>query len=175
MLNTLSTRENAWLADIQRTLNSLSEHDVKYKSFHNRLKSPEWTQTLKQLVEQAATTWLLAPFKRSLPDNCPFDTIEAHERSSLALHVGLAAQFPGRFTRSTPVAIELHMTMNVVSVGQTYMSIAPDTECECHHMPFHDEIRHRLQLMDVGFFDIQWCCVIHRHRFNILWLYEQRN
>lgn len=168
MLNTLGTRTNINLADIHKNL--CTEHDIgiSYKPFHNKLKKPELTQLLRKLVEQAANQWLLALVHKVLPSEYPFKSIEAHDGSSLKLHIGLTKEFPGRFTKTHPAAMELHVTMDLMSGSYNYLGISPDSESERHYNPFAYEIQDTLLLMDAGYFNIDYCYQADKHGGHVI-------
>ena len=163
LLNTLGTRSNINLSDIHKNLCIEHGKGINYKPFHNKLKKPELTQLLRTLTEQAAKEWLFEPLQQALPSEYPFKAIEAHDGSSLKLHIGLTEQFPGRFTKTHPAAMELHMTMDLMSGGYNYLGIAPDSESERHYNPFAFEIKDILLLMDAGYFNIEYCYQADKH------------
>ena len=163
MLNTLGTRNTINLADIHKNVCIEEDKNICYKPFHNKLRKPELTTLLKTLTEQAAKEWLINPLQKALPKKYPFKKIEAHDGSSLKLHIGLTKQFPGRFTATTPAAMELHLTMDVMSGCYNYLGIAPDKESERNYNPFAYEIKDTLLLMDAGYFDIDYCYQANKH------------
>ena len=163
LLQTLGSRTQINLADIHKTLCTGDEKNISYKPFHNKLRKPELTNLLQSLTEQAAATWLLEPLQSTLPKEYPFKGIQAHDGSSLKLHIGLKDQFPGRFTQTHPAALELHMTLDVMSGTYEYLGLAPDKESERHYNPFAYEIRDILLLMDAGYFNIDYCHQASQH------------
>lgn len=64
---------------------------------------------------------------------------------------------PGRFTKTAPAAIELHLTLDLVAGTANYIGLDADKESEKHHRPFADELIETLVLMDAGYFDINYC------------------
>ena len=112
IVQTLGTQPKANLADIHRCLGAISGTMPNYKPFHNQMKKKALATLLQKLVERATKEWLLAPFKAALPKKYPFKYIHLHDGSSLKIHPALTEKFPGRFTKTTPAAIELHMTMD---------------------------------------------------------------
>ncbi len=154
----MGTRDKANLADVLRAYGCMTGAEMEYKPFHNQMKKAQLTQVLRDMDMQAAERWLLAPFQGALPKKYPFRYIHLHDGSSLKLKDKLAKTFPGRFTKTSPAAIELHMSMDLASGSMNYMEIAPDKESEHHYMPFPNELKDTLSLMDAGYFDIGWCC-----------------
>jgi hypothetical protein len=157
IVQTLGTQPKANLTDIHRSLGAISGTMPNYKPFHNQMKKKELTEFLRKMVEKATKEWLLAPFKDALPDMYPFKYIHLHDGSSLKLHPDLANTFPGRFTKTTPAAIELHMTMDLVAGSANYLAITPDKESERLYNPYADELKDTLILMDAGYFNINYC------------------
>jgi hypothetical protein len=163
LINTLGTRQKVNIADIHKQLCTAEGKDICYKPFHNKLRKPQLTSMLKKLTEEAAKEWLIKPVSQALPEAYPFKAIEAHDGSSLKLHIGLKGSFPGRFTKTHPSAMELHMTMDLMSGCYNYLGISPDSESEHHHKPFPHEIEGILLLMDAGYFDINYCDEVDRN------------
>ncbi len=157
LIQTLGSRDKANLADIHRCYGKLSGDNIEYKPFHNQLKKASLTNLLKQMVTQAAEQWLLTPFQTAMPSKYPFHSVHIHDGSSLKLNDALAGVFPGRFTKTAPAAIELHMSMDLATGSMNYLDIAADKESERHYMPFANELKGTLSLMDAGYFDISWC------------------
>ncbi|MBM7457324.1 hypothetical protein HNR62_003237, partial [Oceanisphaera litoralis] len=157
IVQTLSSQSNANLADIHRTFGALSGTMPNYKPFHNQLKKASLTQMLESLVNEATKRWLLQPFQDALPEKYPFKKIHLHDGSSLKLHSALAGVFPGRFTKTTPAAIELHLTMDLLAGTANYLAIDADKESERLYNPYADELKDTLILMDAGYFDISYC------------------
>jgi hypothetical protein len=162
LINTLGTRQQVNLADIHKQLCTGEGKDISYKPFHNKLRKSELISLLKKLVEMAAREWFIGSFSQALSDEYPFRAIEAHDGSSLKLHVDLKETFPGRFTKTHPAAMELHMTMDLMSGSYNYLGISPDSESEHHHKPFANELEGILLLMDAGYFDINYCDEVNR-------------
>ncbi|NRB25813.1 transposase [Shewanella sp.] len=123
---------------------------------------------LRTLTEQAANQWLLELVQQVLPSEYPFKSIEAHDGSSLKLHIGLTKEFPGRFTKTHPAAMELHVTMDLMSGHYNYLGISPDSESERHYNPFAYEIQDTLLLMDAGYFNIDYCYQADKHGGHVI-------
>ena len=157
IVQTLGTQPKANLADIHRCLGAISGTMPNYKPFHNQMKKKALATFLQKLVERATKAWLLAPFQAALPKKYPFKYIHLHDGSSLKIHPALTEKFPGRFTKTTPAAIELHMTMDLVAGCANYLAITPDKESERLYNPYADELKDTLLLMDAGYFNISYC------------------
>ena len=156
LCNVLGTRDKANLADIQRELCALSLSAPAYKPFHNQFKKEKLTEFMKKLVMQATEQLLVAPFKTVACGTLPFERIHVHDGSTLKLHDGLKETFPGRFTKTAPAAVELHLTMDLLSGGVDYMAIDADKESERLWQPYACESSGTLNLLDAGYFDIDY-------------------
>lgn len=156
LCNVLGTKDKANLADIQRELCALSPSAPAYKPFHNQFKKEKLTAFIRQLVTLTTEQLLVAPFNVSAPDTLPFERIHVHDGSTLKLHNGLKNTFPGRFTKTAPAAVELHLTMDLLSGGVDYMAIDADKESERLWQPYANESAGTLNLLDAGYFDIDY-------------------
>ena len=157
IIQTLSTQLEANLADIHRTLGKLSGTMDNYKPFHKQLKKPALTEMMRRLVNQMTERWLLKPFQEALPEQYPFKRIYLHDGSSLKVHPALREIFPGRFSKVTPAAIEMHVTMDLLAGTANYLGIDADKESEHLYRPIPHELLETLLLMDAGYFDIDYC------------------
>ncbi|WP_158527191.1 IS4 family transposase [Pelagibaculum spongiae] len=86
-------------------------------------------------------------FKKDSPFKV-FKRIFAHDGCSMGLHKGLKNAFPGRFSETSPAAIELHCTMDL-------LNDSPDTHAERQYMPDWTDQSSVLGLLDCGYFDTQ--------------------
>lgn len=163
LCNILSAKGEANLADIQRALKALSLQGPAYKPFHNQFKKPQLTVFIRRLVSRVTEQLLVAPFLCTLPDDLPFERIHVHDGSTLKLHDTLKSTFPGRFTQTMPAAVELHLTMDLLSGSVDYMAIDADKESERLYQPYANESTGTLHLMDAGYFDIPYVSQIAQH------------
>ena len=170
LCNVLGAKGQANLADIQRELATLSLQAPAYKPFHNQFKKPQLTTFMRRLVSKVTEQLLIAPFVSSLSGAQPFERIHVHDGSTLKLHDGLKDTFAGRFTQTMPAAVELHLTMDLLSGSVDYMEIDADKESERLYQPYANESKGILHLMDAGYFDIGYVfqinefggyCIIH--------------
>jgi hypothetical protein len=156
LCNVLGTKDKANLADIQRELCALSVSAPAYKPFHNQFKKEKLTDFMRNLVMRATEQLLVSPFITGVSDSLPFQRIHVHDGSTLKLHDGLKKTFPGRFTQTAPAAVELHLTMDLLSGGVDYMAIDADKESERLWQPYANESAGTLNLLDAGYFDIDY-------------------
>jgi hypothetical protein len=151
-VSALGTATISWLADIQRTFNRLTGKAVRYKPFHNQLAKPAFPKLFHALVEEALTR-LVLPVVRTLPEHklSMFRDIIAHDGSSFALKDSLASRYPGRFTKVSPAAVELHVTMSLKNDAVRCIVLAPDKEAERAFAPEPQQVTGCLLLEDRGY------------------------
>ena len=151
-LSTLGVGEARWLADIVRTFNKFNDKPVQYKPFHNQMAKEAFPKFLKLLVQRAITN-LAMPILASLPKHklTQFRDILLHDGCSFALKDALATEWPGRFTKLTPAAVELHVTMNALTDQLVAVTLAPDKEAERKFAPNAGDVAGCLLLEDRGY------------------------
>jgi hypothetical protein len=151
-LSTLAVANARWLADILRTFNQFTGKAVRYKPFHNQLAKDEFPRFLHQVVQRALAN-LALPILASLPKDklAMFRDILLHDGTSFALKDALKEKWPGRFTKVTPAAVELHVTMSALSDQPIGITLAPDKEAERQFGPSATDITGCLLLEDRGY------------------------
>ena len=151
-LSTLGVADARWLADILRTFNRLTGKNVQYKPFHNQLAKDAFPRFLQRLVQQALAK-LALPVLSSIPKDklSKFRDILLHDGTSFALKDALKKQWPGRFTTATPAAVELHVTMSVLTDQAIAVTLAPDKDAERQFGPSAAEVAGCLLLEDRGY------------------------
>jgi hypothetical protein len=82
-----------------------------------------------------------------------FEEILVHDGTSFALKNALATKWPGRFKKLSPAAVELHVTMSVLSDNPVAITLAPDKEAERPFAPKASSMKNRLLLEDRGYQD----------------------
>ncbi len=141
------------IADIHRSFNALSHSDVQYKPFHNQLakkRFPEFMRLMcERLMEHLAGEALAfssdSPFAR-------FERIELQDGTSFAVKSTLSKHFPGRFTKVSPAAVELHVTLDLLSEQPSCIVLTPDTDGETQYLPAADTLGNCLIMGDRGYF-----------------------
>ena len=151
-LSTLAVGKAKWLADILRTFNALTGKKVRYKPFHKQLAKPEFAEFARLMLNEALRK-LTMPILKSLPQGklTMFRDILMHDGTSFAVKDSLAKVFPGRFTKVSPAAIELHVTMSGFENNLNIVTLAPDKESERHFVPDPENVRGCLLLEDRGY------------------------
>lgn len=64
-----------------------------------------------------------------------FKDIPMHDGSPLAVKATLRHVLPGRFTKISPAAVELHVTMSGMENTPHSIELAPGKEAERHLLP----------------------------------------
>lgn len=151
-LSTLGTGPVAWLADIVRTFNKFNDKPVQYKPFHNQLRKEAFPEFLRRILVEALST-LTRPVLKAVPDGklARFRDIVLHDGTSLALKDSLADQWPGRFTKISPAAVEVHVTMTAFEDAPVAITLAPDKEAERQFAPSPEQLSDCLLLEDRGY------------------------
>jgi hypothetical protein len=155
-IETLGNQSKANIADIHRKYQTLSDMPIEYKPFHNQIKKPQCTDFFRNCFENAMGLWVLKSLKLtslSTGDPFPFTQIKLHDGCSFGIHSGLQDTYPGRFKKHTPAAIELHVTMDMLSGAIDYFALRKDTESERLHAPKPATLNNALLLTDAGYFD----------------------
>ena len=151
-ISTLGVSGVKWLADILRTFNKLNNESLQYKPFHNQLKKEEFSEFLRRVLERALNN-LTLPVLQSVEGGklARFRNIYLHDGTSLALKDSLADQWPGRFTKISPAAVELHVTMDVWEDNVIDLTLTADKEGERQYGPTPEDIEDCLLIEDRGY------------------------
>lgn len=145
------------LADIHRMFNGLHGQEVRYKPFHNQLAKEtfaEFTRECACIALGSLTSRVLEPTREELRR---FKAILIQDGTSFAVHKGLVDTFPGRFTKISPAAVELHVRMELLNGTPEAVVLTPDTYGERAELPRPDELTDTLLLADRGYFDMGYC------------------
>lgn len=156
MIQTLGCQSKANLADIHRNYLGNTGMPIQYKPFHNQIKKEQCSTFIKGCFELVMKHWVLHSLKLtslSTGSRFPFSKIKLHDGCSFQLHDGLQATYPGRFKKRYPAAVELHVTMDLLSSGIDYLAMGADTAPERPHAPKAESLKGTLLLTDAGYFD----------------------
>jgi len=141
------------IADLHRAFNALCERQVHYKPFHNQLSKPGFPifmrEALSRMLNELACEVLRfspsSPFAR-------FEHIRMQDGTSFALKSALADTFPGRFTATSPAAVELHVDLDLMSEVANRVVLSADSETERQFLPAVEDVTGGLLLGDRGYF-----------------------
>lgn len=150
----MSTQQVESIADIERRFISLSGKHLEYKPFHKQLAKAAFAEFMREalchLMGQL-TLEVLRP-KAGSP-LAKFDDILLHDGSSFAIHKALAARYPGRFSKHSPAAVELHATQSLLRDEVVRVTLTADTQGERSQLPEFTSLRNKLILLDRGYED----------------------
>ena len=139
------------LADFVRLFEDLTGETIAYKPFHDRLSNPTFPDlirtTLSRLMSQL-TVPILEGKSRHLKR---FSDIVVQDGSSFALNDALSEIYPGRFTKVSPAAVEVHCTYSLYKGQARNFGVAPDKDAERTYLPAPDSLRGMLILFDRGY------------------------
>ena len=154
LISTLGMGKADWIADILRSYNGLVEGQFRYKPFHKRLAHWTFEIWMRRLLE-LALTHLVVPVLEPIAGNklALFKDIIIHDGSSLAIKASLKKEFPGRFTKTSPAAVELHVSVSGFRGAPTSITLAADKEAERHFRTEPHCARGCLLLLDRGYQD----------------------
>ena len=156
IIQILGCQSKANLADIHRNYLANTGMAIQYKPFHNQIKKEQCSAFIKGCFELVMKHWVLHSLKLttlSTGASFPFSEIKLHDGCSFQLHDGLQSMYPGRFKKRYPAAVELHVTMDLLSSRIDYLAVGADTAPERPHAPKAEALKDILLLTDAGYFD----------------------
>jgi len=139
------------LADFVRLFAELTGEKIEYKPFHDRLSNPTFPGLLRTTLlslMRHLTTPILQSKSRYLKR---FSDIVAQDGSSFALNDALQETYPGRFTKVSPAAVEVHCTYSLYKAQAIAFGVAPDKDPERTYLPEPASLRGQLILFDRGY------------------------
>jgi hypothetical protein len=154
----LGAQRMEYISDVLRTLNAREGWSMRYKPFWNRLAKPAFRDFMKALFVKLCSELAVQVLDRRTRSSAKyFSAIYADDGSSFAVADGLRAAFPGRFTKLTPAAVELHARMSLLSDELVSVTLAPDKEAERQFLPPARSLPARsLSLRDRGYIDLRY-------------------
>jgi hypothetical protein len=151
------------IADLLREFNRMHGQQVQYKPFHNQLAKASFPAFMRQLcvILMEKLTGEVLGFNKDSPFS-RFKFLHLHDGSSFALKSSLQGEYPGRFTKISPAAVELHVTMDLLSEMPHTIALAADSESEVHFAPEPEQLTEGLLLADRMFFIKSYLADIQR-------------
>jgi len=153
VITVLASHSIESIADIHRGFNSLFNMEVEYKPFHNQLVKKNFPELMRELLNQLFSRFTMQAL--SFDDESPFARfckILLQDGSSFAINPKLAKIYPGRFTHQNPAAVELHVTLDLLSESSENIVLTPDTTSEAQFLPNVEELIDTLIMGDRGYF-----------------------
>lgn len=153
LINVMSTPKVETIADVQRAFNALCEADVQYKPFHNQLSKPQFPILMRE-VSCRVLDELACDVLQFAPDSpfAQFKHITIQDGTSYAIKPSLKGVWPGRFTATNPAAVELHVSLDLLTEMVNFATLTPDTEAEAQHLPAAQDVAEGLLIADRGYF-----------------------
>jgi hypothetical protein len=164
LIAAMATQRIETLADIMRLFNAFTGKGVAYKPFHKQLSKESFAELMRRVVSHLLDELVMKvmkPIPRSVLRQ--FSDIIIQDGSSFALKDTLRGIFPGRFTKLSPAAVEIHATMSVFHDQLISVAIAPDKEGERGFLPRFEELKGCLLLADCGYQNSAYCEELKRH------------
>ncbi len=152
MICALGEKNTLYLSDILRSYNQLTAQNVRYKPFHNQLSKPALVDLMKVISDKVFTYWINNALEYKKGHFSRFKKIYIQDGSSFAVKNELSHIWPGRFTKISPAAVELHATINLKSGSFEQATITPDTFSERAEIPGVEELKGNLFLADRGYY-----------------------
>jgi Transposase DDE domain len=161
-LSTLGSGGEVSIASIHRSYNAKAEFPIDYKAFYRKVSSDQFSQFMIALFEEG----LNKLFSRALKPKkdspfASFTDIILHDGTSFALREALRKIFPGRFTTTSPAAVEVHVTYSALDRSFYQVTSAPDKEAEKHFRPEPQSLEGKLLLADRGYHSMGYFKEIH--------------
>lgn len=164
LIEVFATMQVKTIADVHRAFNALCNTRVQYKPFHNQLVKATFPTFMRGLCEQLMAR-LTSEVLRFAPQSpfAQFTHITIHDGTSFAVKSTLKKTFPGRFTKVSPAAVELHVSMELLAEGLEMVALTPDKVSEVHNAPAPNTLRGGLFLADRMFFIKTYLAEISAH------------
>ena len=163
LINVMSTPKVETIADVQHAFNALCETDVQYKPFHNQLSKPQFPILMREVCCRVLDE--LACYVLQFGPDSPFAQfkhITIQDGTSYAIKPSLKGIWPGRFTATNPAAVELHVSLDLLTEMVNFATLTPDTDAEAQHLPGAQEVAGGLLLADRGYFKKQYLMDVDR-------------
>ena len=130
--------------------------DIQYNAWYNRLSKDGFPEFMREsyihLLDHLYTEQL--SIKGKLLEK--FSDILMQDGSSYAVNNLMAEYYPGRFTKNSPAAVELHVFYSLRHASVQCVNLAPDSVSEYDFMPTANDaiLKDTLSLFDRGYSSI---------------------
>jgi hypothetical protein len=147
-----------YISDVLRTLNAREGWSIRYKPFWDRLAKAAFPRFMKSMFGRLCRDLVSEVLRAEEGSDASFfSDVFIDDGSSFAVADGLSRVFPGRFTKVTPAAVELHARMSLKSDQLVSVTLAPDKEAERQFLPAAESLPARsLSLRDRGYVDLEY-------------------
>jgi hypothetical protein len=157
LVSLFASRRVETIADVQRGFSALYGEKVEYKPFHNQLRKEGFAEFMKELVSELlskAVFRVLKAKRRGALSN--FRRVIIQDGSSFAVKDELKKIYPGRFTATSPAAVELHATYELFEESMVKISLRADTDSEQLELPVAEDLKGDLFLGDRGYLNLEF-------------------
>ena len=101
-------------ADMQRPFNALFRTTVAYQPFHNPWAKRSFKDFMREVSGLILRQWVVDVLQpKAQGPLCEFGRILIQDGCSFAVKETSRIQYPGRFRKQNPAAVELHVTMSL--------------------------------------------------------------
>jgi len=140
------------LAGMLRAYNKDTGIKINYSAWYNRLSKTGFADFMCEMANYLINHLYTQRLKTQGLLN-RFDDVLIQDGSSLSINNLLKNIFPGRFTKTAPSAIELHMFFSLRFGNIQGLNLAPDTVTEYKFMPkpIEHQLENTLSLFDRGY------------------------
>ena len=163
-------------ADLHRKFNELTGFNITYRSWANQAKKNALPSLILWLWVQCLE--LFSRKVMAFDENSPFSEFEhilIQDGSSQAVYDALKDAFPGRFSKVSPAAVELHTTMDLLSDNLVRVPFTEDTRSERACMPpLPSSLANVLMLVDAGYFELEFFAAVDDREGSFLCKAPQR-
>lgn len=158
LIGAMASQKVETIADIVRLFNAFTHKNVAYKPFHKQLSKKEFAELMRQVVCHLLHELVVQALK-PIPGSVlrRFPDILIQDGSSFAVKNTLKDSFPGRFTKISPAAVEIHATMSLFYDQLLSVAVAADVQGEREFLPQPEQLKGLLLLADCGYQSAHYC------------------
>ena len=118
---------------------------------------------MRAVLDQVLQQWVVGVLQPTARGPLgEFGRIVIQDGCSFAVKDALREQYPGRFKKQNPAAVELHVTMSVLNEAVEQVTLTADTAPGRPHLPSLEALRDDLRLADRGYFDQEYLGAVDR-------------
>ena len=139
------------LADVVRLFGDLTGETIQYKPFHDRLSNATFPELMRSTLWSVMGKLAPAVLTGKGRHLKAFSDILAQDGSSFAVNDALTEAFPGRFTKVSPAAVEVHCTYSLYQAQAVNIGLSADKDSERTYLPDPTSLQRKLILFDRGY------------------------
>lgn len=135
LVQSFSSHQVEQLADLHRAFAQDSGQNVSYSAFYDQLSKPAFFEFMTALYQEQVSQLYIEQYSKIPQVFSRFKDVRLHDGSSWAINSVLKELYPGRFTKVSPAAIEIHATYSLATMSYEKVVIAPDKQSEHDFIP----------------------------------------